>query len=98
MGDRKRALELLQGAAENAVDEGVAGVMVIATDGQETLTFPEIAGDANPHVVSLWMVGAHLKHIEESAQAAGGTADMEQVAQDAISFVEEYESVEGAGI
>lgn len=98
MNDRQRALELLQGAAENAIDEGMAGVMVIATDGIETVTAGETASDVDPRVIALWMLGAHLEHLQESARAAGGDAEKSRIARDAIGLVEEFGDAEGAGI
>lgn len=92
MGDKKRSLQLLQSAAENAVDNGMAGVMVIATDGNETISFPEVASDVDPRIVSLWMLGAHLEHMEESANAAGGDLTKQQAARDAIAILDEMKA------
>lgn len=71
----------------DADPDEVHGAMVVlyGTDGADTL--PTVAEDIDPRFASLWMLGAHIHHIAESAQAAGGTATMEDVADDAIEYV-----------
>ena len=96
--DRERALKLLRGASNNATDEGYAGVMCIVTDGTDTVTFPSIAGDVDPRMASIWMLGAHIKHVSDAAESAGGELSMAEAASHAIAFVEEYGSAEDAGI
>lgn len=98
MSDRKRALQLLKSAEENAVDEGWAGVMVVVTDGNQTMTFPEVSTDVDPRMATIWMLGAHLQHVVDAAEAAGGELTMEQAARDAIAFVREHGDAEEAGI
>lgn len=91
MNDRQRAIQLLRSASTNATDQGIAGVMTLATDGTETVSFPEFADDADPRIVSVWLLGAHIKHVADASRAAGGDMTMEQAARDAIAFVEKLE-------
>lgn len=98
MSDRKRALQLLKSASENAVSEGMAAVSVTVTNGTETVTFNDFAGDVDPRIAAIWLLGGRIQWQAKSVQAAGGELTMEQAARDAIAFVREHGDAEEAGI
>lgn len=75
---------------ENADPDEVHGAMVVlySKDGCDTL--PTVSTDVDPRSASLWMLGNHIHHLASSAQAAGGTATMHDVADDAIQYVTQH--------
>jgi len=75
---------------EEADPEDIHGVMVVlyGADGGDTL--PTVSEDVDPRMASLWMLGLHISHVAQAAQAAGGSVTMEQACQDAIEYVRQH--------
>jgi len=75
---------------DDADPDDIHGVMLImyGSDGCDTL--PSVTPDVDPRFASLWMLGSHIHHVASSAQGAGGTASMDEVAADAIEYVREH--------
>ena len=90
MSDLETAMQLLDGSAENAINEGMAGVMVVTTDGNRMITSPKYANDVDKRVASLIMLGSHIDHMVETVDRAGGDATADDIVRDAINYLEEF--------
>lgn len=83
-------LEAYAEVLEEADPDDIHGVMLVAYGSDGADTFPSVSTDVDPRFASLWMLGAHIHHVASSAQRAGGSATMEEVAQDAIEYVRQH--------
>lgn len=77
-------LEAYAGVLDDADPDDVHGVMLVVYGETGIDTLPTVAPDVDPRIVSLRMLGAHIRHV---ANAARDGTTMEDVAQDAIDGV-----------
>ncbi|UHQ96422.1 hypothetical protein [Natrinema halophilum] len=70
--------------------DDIHGVMLVMYSSDGVDTFPTVSEDVDARPASLWMLGAFIHHVASSAQRAGGSATMEEVAHDAIEYLRHH--------
>lgn len=87
-----RSFENLQAACrEVAADDfgDLRGAVLVAADDTGISLVPHVHHDCDPQEVSLWLLGAMLAHLEDSAPDGG--AHPLAIADHALSLMDDYE-------
>ena len=83
-------LEAYAEVLDDVDSDDIHGAMLVMYGNEDVDTFPTVSPDVDPRFASLWMLGAHIHHVANSAQDAGGNTTMEDVAKDAIHYLRQH--------
>lgn len=80
----KRRLEAAARMLAMGDNDDLQGAMLIIADGEGVQTIPYVSADQDPREMSLWMLGAFMAHIADSAP---GEMGLMEVADHAASLL-----------
>jgi hypothetical protein len=70
----ERELRQVQGVAKKIGEDpdDLSGAMIVVANDEGIETYPYVAADEDPREMSLWMLGAFMAHVADSASGASG--------------------------